>query len=121
MEAGRELDALVAKKVMGWHRDAFDTYLYPPDRIECPDRYRCPFIDKETPGYSTDVAVAWTIVRKLVGDGFKVDISDYPSNSVVGFAPPATQDDPDYVCGSTISHAICLAALKAVGVDIDNL
>ena len=125
MEVGRELDRLVAEKVMGWSVDASRIYCYPPGRIQCPDASRCPFIDRKPPAYSTDAGAAWEIVQKLVRDGFASDISEYRTGAVVGFAPPDKRDGPDckykYVHGSTISHAICLSALLAVGVDIGQV
>lgn len=86
----RERDVLVAEKVMGW------TYL--------------------VPRYTTDISVAWEVVEKWrlyevhkVGDWYTVwfygihpNTSDYAEAS----AP-------------TASEAICKAALKAVGVDIE--
>jgi hypothetical protein len=86
--AGRELDALVAEKVMGWNfqRSAF----------------------------STDIASAWEVVEKLQaleytfinllwdGQGWDIEMG---------------QDGHDISCDTyadTFPLAICLAALKAV-------
>jgi hypothetical protein len=127
MDAGRELDALVAEKVMGWSdidlEDQGDFGVPPEARI--PDAYgrtvswyASPF--EQFPHYSTDIAAAWLVVEKVAtidkGEpgGLEVAVLHYPdrcechieTNSaaflVVEGAP-------------TAPHAICRAALLAVG------
>ena len=51
MEAGREMDALVAEKVMGLSYILFDG--------------TDPHQEELTPHYSTDIAAAWEVVEKL--------------------------------------------------------
>jgi len=89
MEAGRELDALVAEKVMGWEYEARS--LFRP---------------------SQDIAAAWEVVEKLKmccgyshgrGDPFAMLECEKFSTLVV--------------CADTVSLAICRAALKAVGIE----
>jgi hypothetical protein len=59
MEAGRELDALVAEKVMGVNTDRFIWKRYgKPDSIQNED-YGGPR------HYSTDIDAAWQVVEKL--------------------------------------------------------
>lgn len=55
MEAGRELDILVAEKVMDWRADTCGGY-------NTPTGYRLP---EEAPAYSTDIADAMELVAKL--------------------------------------------------------
>ncbi len=69
MPAGRELDRLVAKKVMGWTNihDA-DGYGHwtgdPPDGYE--DMFNCAaHCEGELPYYSADIAAAWEVVGKM--------------------------------------------------------
>ena len=104
----REIDRLIAEKVMGW----------------------IPFIDSETtesycqpPFYSTDIKAAWEVYEKIY--------SSKSGEFLVGRNPYITNTDISYVVGymgydcieiyaeaDTMSKAICLAALKAVGVEI---
>jgi hypothetical protein len=71
LEAGRELDALVAEKVMGWqwfdHTGYAIRYFRPPNRFN----YGAIAEGKEInyleslPHYSTDIAAAWEVAEKL--------------------------------------------------------
>jgi hypothetical protein len=60
MPAGRELDALVAGKVMGWESAVVANYpwqMIPPGE----DRY----IVRLVPHYSTDITAAWLVVERM--------------------------------------------------------
>jgi len=122
--AGRELDALVAEKVMGWTvcRDAScggceATVLLMEDgwRVRAPlDQGGWP-LGWWTP--STDIAAAWEVVEKLRVLGFNVSVScahGMRTWDVRGWKADNT--------GRFIAHAetaplaICLAALDALGV-----
>ena len=124
MNAGRELDVLVAEKVMGWtsfkkrwrdgsHFDLLDRFL-DSNNIE---------VEGACPHYSTNIAVAWEVVTRVykqsnnsepdflqitgpLSDGWKVQ-------HIWGHHDG---DIPEYfVVRKSLPHAICLAALKAVG------
>ena len=99
MNPGRELDALVAEKVFG----------------ETIFKHKA---DWEPPEYSTDISAAWEVVNKLSG-GFYFSIDGQWRSQLTGkiswrsrFKPSL---DAPYISGDTAPHAICLAALKAVG------
>ena len=117
MNAGRELDALVAEKVFGWTGGHYESL---------------PF--------STDIAAAWEVVERLrsrgisSGHGFNWDLCIKVGHSddsgwfvelfdlsSMGYCGPADTtirwDGVDVRNAETASHAICLAALKAVGVE----
>lgn len=69
MKPGRELDEIVAEKVMGWKRLSDPTYDWhsPDDGLLAAGM---------VPFYSTDIAAAWRIVSKLapvVGDFHEAD------------------------------------------------
>ena len=67
MKAGRELDALVAEKVMGWERgDTSRGFMkwYPAGK-----RHKSGCGEFDIPGYSTDIAAAWEVVEKLGTSG----------------------------------------------------
>lgn len=123
MEAGRELDALIAEEVMGFHKHHIHGYLHNapsdeawdatyPDALEYD--YHWP---GEEPHYSTNIADAWEVVERFVregvvfivkGDGLRP--GDFnPKWTVLVDNQPRTDAD-------TAPLAICLAALKAKGV-----
>jgi hypothetical protein len=116
-KAGRELDALVAEKVMGadpstvhWHLSNA-TFLVDGKWVDVPP----------VPHYSTDIAAAWEVVEKMsqkyhwriqspfdVGDEWYAGLTP---RSVTGW-----NGRPDHYAGAPSAPlAICLAALKAVG------
>jgi hypothetical protein len=124
MKAGRELDTLVAEKVMGltrhdesyvaegvgkvirfvW-RDGGGTCVYSGDMF--------------LPHYSTNIADAWGVVERLVstpgpnGDHHSVRV-DYSGDAVVVI--DENEDWQVSAIAETAPLAICLAALKAKGV-----
>jgi hypothetical protein len=133
MEAGREMDALVAERVMGLtlRREEEDEspthpYVY---RWQRPDGSRicthtsfgfgwCGSRDEANkclPSYSTDIAAAWQVVEHfskgkdmpvfvgMVGDSAEAKIYDTEGNPLM---EPVHADTP--------ALAICRAALKAV-------
>lgn len=116
LKPGRELDALVAEKVMGW-------IPYPPQRLlQYPGWYLPNGEFKniaELPRYSTDIAAAMQVldvIWKKRGDKFShLEIS---RDSCIGWycrlAPEPGHCDPFvFAIGDTPSHAISLAALRA--------
>ena len=72
---GRELDAIVAEKVMGCTIEWYDSYEGGPDtdkvrKCGCPDSEHNTQSDRVPSGgmlaeYSTDIAEAWEVVKKL--------------------------------------------------------
>lgn len=140
MKAGRELDALVAEKVMGWEVWGFDG-----DPGPCRE---------SSEGYiwswrpSTDIKAAWEVVERLGLTVTPVEVwfaSEYDragGNPQPGYRWVAwkamecaqvieNNPDPDNWTGMldesfpppdqvacTAPLAICLAALKAVGVEV---
>lgn len=97
--------------------------------------FQTPFVTKDfkhVESYSTDIADAWTVVEKIItvkGDGFDPEVELHRTEK--------DADDTMWIClfydrhgradgfdvfadGDTAPHAICLAALKAVGCDIPD-
>ena len=108
MPAGRELDALVAEKVV-----KRDIHVY-----ECP---ASPFSRKNgrcccVPHYSTYIAAAWEVVEKLRADGYRfrgVEEHDEDPGWRCLVGKPSFY--PSYEAhADTAPLAICPAALKAV-------
>lgn len=130
MKAGRELDALIAEKVMGWKK------LYRKDYTNVGDwhgldwmyenKQSAIYYDAQTcPSYSVDIAAAWEVVEKLSanrplsttlhvlaspGGNYCVNIFQNFMDSYGQWR----QKDLGYVVEDTVPHAICLAALKLI-------
>lgn len=119
MTPGRELDALVAEKVMGCtpKRDG-------SGRIECgcPDKGHEHFIDPYDremdmglKSYSTDIAAAWEVVDKIANHWSNVSLLRADDGSWHVCSDPEMSFGSSGAEAPTAPHAICLAALKAVG------
>jgi hypothetical protein len=136
----QERDAWVAEKVMGWEMCTFD-HSRPKHRsskdfpgtiinnwdskgphkwLESPDGQSkvylcgCECVGEEIPHYSTDIAAAWEVVEKIYSQTNHFTLNYDPSHPLVDFGEDALD------IGASVPEAICLAALKAVGVDIEN-
>jgi hypothetical protein len=129
MEAGRELDTIVAERVMGWINCGQLGNEWGGQWGGCPPYWsqygdRCLLI----PSYSTDIAAAWLVVEKLRTEGLHLQMNDTLSAYRARFFTVAStvkwdQESADgayYQFASTPAHAICLAALKALGVEIEQ-
>lgn len=117
MDAGRELDALVAEKVMGFVRlDIGAEVLVPSglnlDSVVWPPRGQIEF-DRFVPSYSTTLELAWLIIETLGGE---VGVSS-PGGSGDCFASVGEHAGNlrRFRTAKTVPHAICLAALEHVG------
>ena len=127
MKAGRELDALIAEKVMGWSSQADGLYwdtgnhrtrlvlgsIIAKKRKEMGLENAQDFVFAP----STNIADAWEVVEKLVstpgpnGDHHSVQV-DYSGGAVVVI--DENEDWQVSAIAGTVPLAICLAALKAV-------
>lgn len=132
MKPGRELDILIAQKVMKWK-----TKTGIPLFVSTVDQYReersekvCITAQYNTiPRYSTDIEAAFTLVEKINRWRFTLRYeTDFggggkpPYNYVTAiFDPVSTNEIPDlFVKSETAAHAICLSALKAVGYEFED-
>lgn len=123
LNPGRELDAQVAEKVMGFRRlpmcgpngEVFENWQRPHESEQ--------WLRTELPHYSTEIAAAWEVVGKigLVSlingpDGWKCSFGVRKDHKPGDFSSSwefsISQVDAR---GATAPHTICLAALKAVG------
>lgn len=135
MEAGRELDALVAEKVMGLSQrsgswfDNLGNKLYSPASTYSDD-------DIWLPEYSTDIKAAWEVAEKSdIESLIRIEDGRWIAN-VVGYYDPNEgtkawprlneyyeisiyEDAVKDTIGKSAPHAICLAALKAMGVNVE--
>jgi hypothetical protein len=128
VKAGRMLDALVAEKVMSKviHPDLRDAVCYgggPPMVIAGPDPEAFPKSELncqwgDVPRYSTDIAAAWEVVDAITCVQFAVEWCCDGHGWDARFAIWNSVKEDVEVCkgwGDSAPHAICLAALKAVG------
>jgi hypothetical protein len=116
MEAGRELDILIAEKVMQWRRiDGTDytepVFEYAEGRL------------KFAPKYSTDMTTAMQVIECMEQFGYSYYIEGGWHNYVyVAFKHKNDESlafTSDHERGSRYaSEAICLAALKVLGVEV---
>ncbi len=123
MEAGRELDALVAEKVMGWE-DRRMVGLASPGWLK-PGSSQL----HNLPRYSANIRDAWEVVEKLKADGWNIHMDSVGFNNEdegewrTHFSHDV-EDDARYAHvyddGGTAPHAISLAALKAVGCSLEE-
>lgn len=114
MNPGRELDALVAEKVLGYRLVGDGQMEIPPTRGLRP-----------IPSYSEDVAAAWEVVEKLKElapptANPEIEITAWRGHVRVdllgfGYDFPVIEEMAD-----TAPHAICLAALKAVETEAER-
>ena len=119
MKPGRELDALVAEKVMGLtvcRNEACEGCDSDMWMLDGTIWSRDPLTH-----YSTDISAAWEVVEKVRSEGQRIDLWDGPSGWRVRFATESRAHRPPVPCASeSVAHAICLAALKAVGYEVDD-
>lgn len=135
MEAGRELDALVAEHALEWkwyeHPTKDFAYFRPQERfaygaIANKSREDVEYMDN-LPYLSTDMGAAWQVVVAMRAKGWYFELTDerddpveYTARFVQAEEPTATYPWSHVTAevaqsASTAPHAICLAALEALG------
>ena len=124
MKAGRELDVLVFQKVMGGGRvwsglevaveKGHPGYYYIPSGKP----WKTHSIDaKQVPLYSENISAAWKVVEKVAEIGISTNIEHYGGKSEIIVTMPNCRGGK-VLEAETAPLAICLAALKAVGVEV---
>jgi hypothetical protein len=109
----REIDALIAIHVFGWQKvkNHETAYFKADGRMD------------ELPCYSTDIASAWTVVE-AVGPKFRRFEVHRVGGEYVALIEGGDSDvDAAYIASAeadTAPMAICLAALKTVGVEVSE-
>jgi hypothetical protein len=117
MPAGREMDALIAERVMGWKWMGIDhetlamlldpTARRHPAWREYPDRPHSSDWDAYVPHYSTDIAAAWEVVEAMQSES-------RPDAEWIHFAAAIDGVNLLTETAGDAALAICRAALKAV-------
>lgn len=115
MTPGRELDALIAETVMGWSKNKFREIKANPYGPACAD-------------FSTDMSATEELIKELHKQKKAValhSVYHQTSEPFWSWICRIEWHDPNLVyqntlgLGETISHAVCLAGLRAFGVTID--
>jgi hypothetical protein len=110
MKAGRELDALVAERVMGWY-NVGRGYLFGNDDSWGGDNPQTP--DKgiqDLPHYSTDIKAAWEVVER-VSAVYQIKVGS--DKTAFAWWCEIGEGDWRSIGQPTAALAICKAVLKA--------
>jgi hypothetical protein len=137
----RELDALVAEEVMEWRWRAFKSDrnapkwakdIYPPDAIElewpdepgAPPLAELPYLRSahylDMPHYSSDIAAAWQVVEKMRENWFIAISTTIEGGWMVIIRRHGYSNTLEVTSIDSAPRAICLAVLKALGVEVDD-
>lgn len=109
MNAGRQLDALVAQKVLGWRHGAhFDegSYGYPPGSTML----------RAYPRFSTRIEDAWRVWILLLQREGCWALGLHPRSGRCTVFDNGEYDFYSISEGATFPEAICLAAIRQAGV-----
>lgn len=112
MPAGREMDAMIAEKCMGWeYKETYRTMTWELPHKKVIALFSPEGIEKTPPHYSTNIAAAWEVVEKLKIFSINAPRSTKEFYSawcwVIGYGHENAQAD-------TAPLAICRVALLAV-------
>lgn len=111
MDAGRELDAEVAERVLGYTLDYEFADMY-FDGAPCVKELRDQYDEWGVlPKYFTEMGDAWLVVEALRGRGLHLQMNDTLSGYRARFF---TADDGAQATAPTAPEAICRAALAAM-------
>ena len=118
MQAGRELDALVAERVMGWKYLPAGAHPNLHSEAWTNDDGASAVFDP--PPYSTSIQDAWQVVEKMRGRQRIAQENNTSDQAWVKFvwALPMAQHGVHYMLFNLTPEAICLAALNSVGVEV---
>lgn len=116
MEAGTELDALIAEKVMGWTKYVYEkegtTHTEWTEARSVGTRYHADFHP------STDISTAWDVVEELARRGYdlgRVGKEFGEGQYIAQFFHGKTYGQAcEHARGETAPLAICRAAFKAI-------
>ena len=125
----REIDKLIAMNLFGWKKWKLQNPSRIPGQVAfeyetlVPPEYdgsNLQHLNMIIPHYSTDIAAAWQIIEKLKDEkryghpdaGFTLEYDNYHKVWRAEFGWTPEQDNSP-------SMAICLATLKAVGIEGD--
>lgn len=123
----KEIDRLIAENVMGWVQGTCngDPMLIPPEYLKTIDELK--FVLQPSEDYyltsfhpTTDIRDAWEVVEKMKPNIFNLKWSEYRDRSEEWECSFTTHHSTISVYSNTSPRAICLAALKAVSVEVSE-
>ena len=132
----RKIDALIAEHVMGWEWFSADElknlgYVTKEVGLLFPNEPKAALesgfnvIESIIPNYSTDMAAAWEVLKWWESnEGCDWDLHyDFDDNYACRFRwlHDEGESDTDWCEVDSMPMAICLAALKAKGIDVETL
>ena len=108
----RELDALIAEKVMGWKFIKKHSWLRPNG------------VKHILHPFSRSFENAWAVVEKMQSFGYTFEICDYGDTKEYGvefhkYVGGDIEWERYSVANKDVKIAICLAALKAKGIEVE--
>ena len=122
MKPGLEMDKLIHDKIMHPHLD--------PEQVDLNDATFQELLDAMArliypPKYSTSISHAWEVVEKIINEtGFEIVFWSFNNGNKYVFQFIEKEGISNIIKftanGDNLHHAICLAALKAKGVEIDS-
>lgn len=118
LNAGRQIDLLVAQQVMGWQLETDQAEIKRLDKYLFRDKDKRWWHNPEggwrfdPPNYSTDIVAAWQVVEKMNIRGQALFLIQSLSDNNVAFDEPGTTE-PSYISDKSVSGGICKAALLA--------
>ena len=116
----RELDQLVAEKVMGWK-----PYRNPDlkqDYFRWENAFGAICSDADLPTYTTSIVAAWKIVEKMNQERWVMRLETWDTEAGCEFSRAETDQIVSHrtSCVDTAPMAICIAALKAKGIEVKD-
>lgn len=113
MKAGKELDALIAEKVMGWRMELWSSYseLLPANKVWVGDDDNYRYVENFKP--STNISDAWHVVEWLEKNIGGISLESHCDERRYSFR---VFNGTHWIVAraETAPLAICLAALKCV-------
>lgn len=116
LNAGREIDIIVAEQVMGWQIETDAAKLKQLNRYIAQKAGDCWWRTPEggwscdPPPYSSEIAATWKVVERMKATGRFLFLFQGPAGNKVAFAE-SLASDPDYITERNLTGAICKAAL----------
>ncbi len=118
MDPGHQLDTLIAEKVMGWKREGIKL-INPNDPSRSPTIEGNPDWEEWSswlPKYSTNISVAMQVLQALNCHAYELycEWSQSPKCTIYIWNSDLDKMTQTISVGTTLSHAICLAALETI-------
>ena len=124
MKPGLELDILVAEKVMklkvvkNKSGSKYGGFYYSIGRPYWYDDQGDMKLENPVPNYSDDIVAAWEVVEKMRRKIFRIETDSMLWTIVIHKMDKRGIKSYQAAMSDSFPHAICLAALKVIGVNV---